>query len=211
LSLLTKASLIFWDFDGVIKDSLDAKTQAFVNLFKSFGENVSENVRHHHITNGGMSRFEKIPLYLEWSGQEPTKKLIDEYCEKFSKLTTQEVIDAPWVSGVEEFLRQNQFNQEFILVTATPQQDIEYILEQLDLKGVFLSVYGAPVKKRNAIKEILSLKDLKPEATLMIGDAIADLEAAQTNAVPFLLRKHSLNEEVFKGYTGNFIDNFSDI
>ena len=65
--------LIFWDFDGVIKDSVDVKTQEFVKLFESSGSHVAEQVRLHHEANGGISRFEKLPLYLHWAGEDPTE------------------------------------------------------------------------------------------------------------------------------------------
>ncbi len=208
---LHKPNLIFWDFDGVIKDSVNAKTCAFVKLFKSFGTDVSEQVREHHLANGGMSRFEKIPLYLEWADKIPTKSLVAEYCQQFSELTLQEVVQAPWVSGVEHILRSNPYQQEFVLVTATPQLDIEKILIDLNLQKVFLFVYGAPIKKYDAIKEVLSRQNENAKSTLMIGDALADLEAAKLNDVPFLLRSHSLNEKVFHAYTGDLIYNFQDI
>ena len=56
--------IIFWDFDGVIKDSVQIKSKAFGNLFAQFGNIISKRVIEHHESNGGMSRFEKIPIYL---------------------------------------------------------------------------------------------------------------------------------------------------
>ena len=51
------AKIVFWDFDGVIKDSVDVKTQAFIDLFDAYGSNVVQAVVAHHIKNGGISRF----------------------------------------------------------------------------------------------------------------------------------------------------------
>ena len=44
--------LYFWDFDGVIKDSVDVKTQAYFQLFEPFGLDVAERVRQHHEAMG---------------------------------------------------------------------------------------------------------------------------------------------------------------
>ena len=41
LELISKASVIFWDFDGVIKESNEFKTLAFIQLFKSYDANVT--------------------------------------------------------------------------------------------------------------------------------------------------------------------------
>jgi phosphoglycolate phosphatase-like HAD superfamily hydrolase len=45
----------------------------------------------------------------------------------------------------------------------------------------------------------------------MIGDARADMEAAAYNNVPFLLRIHNTNKELFSQYTGEKITNFCNL
>ena len=64
------AKAIFWDFDGVIKDSVSLKSDAFSELFSSSDKAVVNKINEHHELNGGVSRYEKIPLYLEWSGKD---------------------------------------------------------------------------------------------------------------------------------------------
>ena len=53
LRRITKARVIFWDFDGVIKDSVPVKTEAFRKIFLPFGANVAKKVVGHHLENGG--------------------------------------------------------------------------------------------------------------------------------------------------------------
>lgn len=60
-----KAKVVFWDFDGVIKESVEIKTIAFIGLFEEFGSEVYNRVREHHIANGGMSRLKKNTTLLE--------------------------------------------------------------------------------------------------------------------------------------------------
>jgi len=51
---------VFFDFDGVILESVDIKGWAFGKLFeKQHPEHVDEIVAFHH-ANNGMSRFEKF-------------------------------------------------------------------------------------------------------------------------------------------------------
>lgn len=207
---LHQAKLIFWDFDGVIKNSVDIKTQTFIKLFEPYGFNVVENVRLHHEANGGMSRFDKLPIYLRWAGEVPTQELVNEFCEHFSGMVVQGVIDAPWVPGAEDYIRSNPYQQSFVLVSATPQGELEVILDALDLRNCFTSVFGAPTAKKEAIRITLEGRGLNPKDCLMIGDARADLEAAQTNHVPFLLRRHDTNVRVFEHYTGNSVNSFTD-
>ena len=39
---IKKAKTIFWDFDGVIKDSVSVKSDAFEELFLPFGSDVAK-------------------------------------------------------------------------------------------------------------------------------------------------------------------------
>lgn len=205
---LAKFQLVFWDFDGVVKDSVAVKTDAFVQLFQPFGGDIASRVRIHHEKNGGMSRLEKMPRYLEWSGEDVTPQNIEAYCQRFSDIVLSRVIDAPWVPGVERVLRGNPYQQEFILVTATPQEEIEEILAAINLRSSFAEVFGAPTRKVDAIKTSLASRSIDPSTCLMIGDAKADMDAALANNVPFLLRLHASNRDIFKGYTGDSVEDF---
>lgn len=201
--------VVFWDFDGVIKESVDVKSRAFFDLFRPFGVELANKVLEHHEANGGMSRFDKIPLYLDWSGVPPDQKNVDAYCHAFAQRVTQGVIDSPWVKGVESYLRHNEHQQTFVLVSATPQDELAYILNALSLSGCFTRVYGAPTRKEDAIQETLSEWDLMKKECLMIGDAKADLQAAASNGIRFLLRRHASNTRVFTSYTGDSIEDFT--
>jgi phosphoglycolate phosphatase-like HAD superfamily hydrolase len=206
--LVKEFSTIFWDFDGVIKDSVEIKTESYFKLFEPFGKVVAEKVRDHHQSHGGISRFEKFPIYLQYAGLEPNQSTVSEYCEQFSQRVLQGVIDAPWVAGVEHYIRKNSNQQTFILVSATPHVELEQILHVLDLTTCFAEVYGAPILKQDAIGKTLLERGLEARDCLMIGDSQADLDAAEANQVHFLLRKHSSNTNGFVAYTGNSVENF---
>ena len=51
---------IIFDFDGVILDSVNIKTEAFYKLFEQYGSKIANQVVDYHIINGGMSRFKKF-------------------------------------------------------------------------------------------------------------------------------------------------------
>ena len=187
---------IFWDFDGVIKDSVLLKSDAFEQLFLNFGKEISSKVRNHHEENGGMSRFDKLPIYLEWSGHRVTDDLIHFYSHKFSELVMQKVINSDWVPGALEYLGNNLKNQTFFLITATPQKEIEEILIILNIKKFFSAVIGSPVKKEEAIKKLLGQYDISKDKAVVIGDSKSDYMAARINEIPFILRKTNLNKSI---------------
>ena len=199
---------IFWDFDGVIKDSVAVKADAFEQLFLPFGKQLAKKVRLHHEEHGGMSRFDKFPLYLSWSSQEKSESLVNEYAKKFSTLVKQQVIDSRWVDGVLEYWQNNHENQQFFLVTATPQQEIEEIISELKIQYYFQQVIGSPTSKNRALKILLEKYTIDPEDSIMIGDSSSDYEAALANQVEFILRKTVLNKKLQEQLNCQMIEDF---
>jgi phosphoglycolate phosphatase-like HAD superfamily hydrolase len=194
--------MLFWDFDGVIKESVEVKTQAYVRLFEPFGAAIAARVREHHEIHGGMSRFDKLPLYLSWAGRSASPDEVSAYCAKFSSAVLRAVIESEWVAGAREYLEANHRIQRFVLVTATPQGEIEEILSALDIARCFCEVHGAPTAKSAAIEESLARWACPRSEALVIGDSASDLAAAAAAQVEFLLRCTALNARLQETYSG---------
>jgi len=193
---LRAAKVLIWDFDGVIKETLEVKGEAFVGLFADHSEELRQKIRSHHIANGGISRFEKIPLYLAWAGLPADGDSVRQFCLHFSEAVFRKVLEAAWVPGAKEILSRNPFRQTFHLVTATPQEEIERVVEALDLQKTFQGIWGAPIPKGRAVEKILSLAQVKADECLFLGDALADWQAACAANIPFLLRRHKYNQGI---------------
>jgi phosphoglycolate phosphatase-like HAD superfamily hydrolase len=209
---LISAQHIFWDFDGVIKESLDVKGDAFVELFANDQDLAFlRKVRDHHNANGGVPRRKKIQEYLSWIKEESSPSIVDAYCERFGKNLVESVIKSQWVDGVEKYLAAKKTNQVYYLLSATPQAELEEIIDRINLSNTFEYIIGAPTEKRDAIRGIISELKLKPLDCVMIGDSIPDYEAACENSINFMLRKHQYNEKLFDNYQGPFIKNFLNL
>ena len=207
---IKKAKTIFWDFDGVIKDSVSIKSDAFEELFLPFGSDVAKKIRMHHEDNGGMSRYDKLPIYLNLAGEKNSTDSISKYEKQFSKLVMNRVINSPWVEGVLEYIKTNYKAQKFFLITATPQKEIEEILKKLEISKYFKKVIGSPTNKKDAIKIILSNENINLDDSIMIGDSCSDYEAAKENNVFFVFRKTDLNKKLQKKLKCQMIENFID-
>lgn len=207
---IKKAKTIFWDFDGVIKDSVSVKSDAFEELFLPFGSDVAKKIRTHHEDNGGMSRYDKLPIYLNLAGEKYSKDLIIKYEKQFSKMVMNRVINSPWVEGALEYIKTNYKAQKFFLITATPQKEIEEILKKLEISKYFKKVIGSPTNKKDALKIILSNENINLDGSIMIGDSCSDYEAAKENDVFFVFRKTELNKKLQKKLNCQMIKNFID-
>ena len=190
--VLDSYDIVFWDFDGVIKKSNQVKIDAFRKLFKD-SKRVDDIIKH-HIKNQGVSRFEKIPLYLAMSGYEVTKENINYYQKLFSDSLVDEVIASDWVEGILVTLEKLSSKKKFI-VTGTPEDEMNIILQRLEIAHFFENIYGAPKKKTDVICR--ALKNLKMEKrSIMVGDSTEDLISARNNRIDFMLIKNNFNRHI---------------
>ena len=87
---------IIFDFDGVIAESVQVKTDAFAALYVTYGKDIVDRVVEHHESNGGMSRFEKIKIYHGlFLNKTITEGEITDLANQFSELVVEKVIAAP--------------------------------------------------------------------------------------------------------------------
>lgn len=193
---------VFWDFDGVIKDSVGVKSDAFERLFAPFGAQLAARVRAHHECNGGLSRYQKLPLYLEWALGEGSDKEVERYCGLFAVAVRDAVIASSWVPGAREYLEANYRRQRFVVVTATPQAEIEDILCAVGGEHWFRDVRGAPAAKADSIGAVLTRWKCPQAAGLLVGDSDSDYEAARATGVEFLLRRTPLNVKLQRIHRG---------
>lgn len=169
---------------------------------------ILSKIQEHHKENGGMSRYKKIPIYLEWNGIYPSTEVVAEYEKKFAELVIESVISSAWIGGVEKVIRNKNQNQKFVIITGTPQEEIEIILERLNINTIFDFIFGAPMEKTDAIRETLKEFRINKEKALMIGDSRSDFVASMDNGINFLFRDSGEENEFSKSYDGPRIQNF---
>ena len=200
--LIKGYKIVFWDFDGVIKDSVEEKTKAFMSLFLPFGQKVVDKVKEHHIKNSGVSRFDKFPIYLKWAGLEVSDELVNMYSNQLSCMVIDRVLQSPWVGGVKEYLVENYNDQCFVLISATPEDEIRFILRELSIDYCFCGIYGSPTTKDEIISRYLDNFNYFKSDALMIGDGLADFNASKSNDISFLLRITEINRDLQICYDG---------
>ena len=180
---------IIFDFDGVIAESINIKTNAFAELYGSYGKAVVDKVIKHHQLNGGISRFEKFKYYhKEFLGVDLSKKNINELAEQFSELVIDKIIHAPFIPGAEEYIKKNYNKYLLFISSGTPKKELVEICKQRGIIPYFKIIYGSPEEKSYHIKEILIKWHLKARETVFIGDAVSDREAAIQNQLHFIAK-----------------------
>jgi phosphoglycolate phosphatase-like HAD superfamily hydrolase len=111
---------------------------------------------------------------------------------------------------VREYLQAQYARQSFVLLTATPQEEIDHIARTLEIASCFEQICGSPAKKAVSMAQALQRLQCLPTDALMVGDAEADLAAAEANTVAFLLRATSINRALQERYTGPTFEDLAD-
>lgn len=179
---------VFFDFDGVILDSVHVKTKAFAQMFRQFGPEIEQKVVAYHLEFGGISRFEKFRYFyntlLDISiSEEQLQKL----GEEFSDLVLSQILAAPYISGSLETLNMlKQNNIPAFVVSGTPDDEIKFIVKKRNLRVFFLEVHGSPRQKDAIILDIVERYGYDRLKCLFIGDAMSDYKAAQRTGISFL-------------------------
>lgn len=206
---MNKTKAIIFDYDGVIAESVNVKTEAFAELYLPYGADVVKKVIAHHEANGGISRFEKFKIYhKEYLSIEINQTKVDKLAAQFSKLVLQKVIDSPYVKGAFEFLQENYQMYDFFISTGTPTGEIEKILKLKDIRKYFIEVYGSPEKKDAHVEKILNGHNYNKNQVVFIGDALTDRDAARKNGIKFIGRYTTVEEIKDEKY---LIENFNEL
>jgi len=180
---------VIFDFDGVIAESVDVKTEAYATLFESYGKDVVRQVVDYHLRNGGVSRFDKIRYYYKNILREPlSENKLGELCNRFSDIVVDKVVNSPFVPGAKEFLKKYYQIYKFFLVSGTPQDEMQMIVKRKRLEKFFEEVLGSPREKTELTKEIISQNGFDITQVVFVGDAITDYEAAYNTGVRFIGR-----------------------
>ncbi|MDC3240688.1 HAD family hydrolase [Gammaproteobacteria bacterium] len=187
-TLVDNKHIFVFDFDGVIANSIEVKTDAFYELYSIYGDEIAKKVKNHHIANGGMSRFDKFRHYhKQFLNIAIGDDELEDLCEAFSEKVKVGVIQSSEVGGSTSFLESLSTAGKICMInSATPQDEIEEIVSERDLSKYFNHVFGSPSSKEKNMRKILQITNCKKDEVIFFGDAKADLEAALYVGIEFI-------------------------
>ena len=178
---------LFFDFDGVLADSVEVKTRAFARLFEPYGPDIVSKVVEHHHRNGGMTRVDKFRhYYQEFLGEPLDEDELKRLCGDFSRLVVDEVVSAPEIPGAKEFLKKWHKLVPCFIVSATPDDEIKRIATQRGIRDYFREILGSSRSKRENVEFFLKKYNLVPAKCIFFGDAESDYKAATACGVNFI-------------------------
>ena len=185
---MTSIRAVVFDFDGVILESADVKTDAFVELYAEHGPDVVAAVRAHHLANLGLSRFKKF----EWIAENVLGAPLSDaerarLGDRFSELALEKVLCAKFVAGAEAALATLAARYPLFVASGTPQDELALIVTRRGLT-CFREVHGTPAEKPAILRDLMRRHELAPREVLFVGDGLTDHKAAAATGVEFLAR-----------------------
>lgn len=187
---LAELDCVFFDFDGVIADSVDAKIRAFGVLYGGFGEDIRNAVEAYQRAVPGETRYEKIPkFHRDYLGISLSPEEVAAWCARLGDLVLDAVVESPLLPDVIEVLEQLRMAAiPAHIVSGTPHDELAVILARKGLSHYFRSAEGAPRRKETIVDGLLERHRLDPARCLFVGDAMTDHRCAAACAMPFLGR-----------------------
>lgn len=178
---------VFFDFDGVILDSVHVKTAAFAGMFRCYGPEMEKRVVDYHLATGGVSRFEKFRhIHHEILGRSLSAEELARLGERFSALVLSGVLDSPLVAGARDALEALQYTGiPAFVASGTPHDELKHIIARRNLSRYFREVHGSPRRKPEMVCDLSRRYGLDPAACLFVGDAMADFTAASASGTRF--------------------------
>lgn len=189
--------LIILDFDGVIVESADIKTEAFRKLFSDYREHVDAIVDYHK-KHAGVSRYEKFSYIYENILKQPLdERKMAELGKRFSALVVEEIKACALVPSALKFLEKYSKKVKLFIASSTPEEELRYLVKVRGLQKFFSGIYGAPSKKSEIASRVIKEEGLEKEEVLFVGDSAADHVEAKKAGVRFVGRVANLADYPF--------------
>lgn len=185
---LTGIKAVIFDFDGVILESADIKTVAFLELF-DHRPDLQPAILQYHLDNLGVSRYDKFAwIYKVLLDRPYTADIQDQLGRDFSALVLKKVLACPFVPGARQTLQALSTRLSLFVASGTPQEELDLIVKQRKLQQYFCEVWGSPKEKSDILQDILKRYNLTPREAVMVGDGASDYEAAVKTNLHFIAR-----------------------
>jgi len=200
---------IFFDFDGVILDSMHIREYGFKKIFDKFDDDLVEKLLKYHNENGGLSRYVKIKyFYNKLLNKDISEKKVCEYADNFSKIMRKELVKKKYlISTTINFIKNNAKQYNFHIVSGSDEKELKFLCKSLEVFDYFQSIHGSPTPKNELVERVLLINHYVANTTVLIGDSINDYEAAKENGIDF----YGFNNPDLKNVSEKYLENYKEM
>lgn len=198
---------MFFDFDGTLVESLDLKVAAFRTLYAPFGREIEDKAVAYYRANTGISRSVRIRrCHRDLLGEDIAPEELQRLSDRFGALVEDQVVACDMVPGALAFLERHRGVIPLFIASATPQEELERIVQRRNMAAFFTDIFGSPPDKTAILHDIIATHWFDPAAVVMVGDGRSDYEAAAANGLRFVGRVPAGEASVFPPGTTTIAD-----
>ena len=187
MEFIRNKEVIFWDFDGVLMDSMSVRDKGFEVVLRDYPpEQVSRLMDFHH-RNGGLSRYVKFRYFFEDIRNESvSEEEVNEWAAKFSAIMKASLLDKELlIKESNRFVRDNHQRFRMHIVSGSDGKELNYLCSELGIAKWFSSIHGSPTPKTEWVGKLIAQEGYDPSKCILIGDSNNDYQAAMDNRIEF--------------------------
>ncbi len=175
-----------FDFDGVILDSNNLKTDAFHQVALPYGKKEADALCEYHVTHGGISRFVKFEYFFETIlRRSPHDGEIDQAVDDFGKAITQGMLSCRQTPDFSALMEGPLADFPCTVISGGMQSELRKVMDQRAILKYFDNVFGSPDSKDVIFKRECEKGGIKKSA-VYIGDSLYDYEMADKFGLDFI-------------------------
>jgi HAD superfamily hydrolase (TIGR01549 family) len=187
-SNIFEAKIMIFDFDGVIIDSMNVKTNEYKLLFSQFTKEetiLNEIVGIYKNSIGIPREITLKKVFNDFLNKNLTEQEVEDLSLAYSKAIFRRLETAKPLGGFLEYLTLHKEINKHI-ISGAPHSDIVFLANKLKLSQHFKSIKGGPLDKKNEIIGIKNFEGVKGKEMVYFGDQKNDFIAARAAGVQFV-------------------------
>jgi phosphoglycolate phosphatase len=179
------AALVF-DFDGTLVDGSRIKKRAFLHALDAEVTVDSQKCELAYSKYGTINRIRQLALSFEFIySRSPTEAEQAALIAAYTAYVRTHMNECILFPGLPEFNAEFSSRYQFMIASNAPQTEISEQCDRLGIHAYFSRIYGYPVSKTEALREITESLGVASDNVLYVGDRIEDEMAAAAAGTPF--------------------------
>jgi HAD superfamily hydrolase (TIGR01549 family) len=180
-----RAAIVF-DLDGTLVESSAIKKRSFMTALGAGDGTDVDSCERAYATHGTINRVQLLALsftdiYSRPPSADEHKALVDAYTSYYRA----HMDDVKLFPGIPEFYAKFGDKYQLMISSNAPQPEIVELCDELSIDRYFTRIYGHPVSKASALRQILEDHGFGQSDVLYVGDRVEDGMVADSVGVSF--------------------------